>query len=186
MESPDQNLPAQAERQYTVAKAPLRNLPAEKRAQIAQEVLQAYAAGEEIADLAPSYDVSDVTLYALLIREHETEWKQAQIGRGLARKARAYRDLDELRTQLRSSQQTNEDGEKAPHDQISLARIQHQIKLAEVQCKRAEWELERIYRRVYGQEAVTGGSALHISLNFGTNQTQGHVVDAEVVSETKT
>ena len=172
----------------SLAKRPLKNLPAERRAQIAQEALQAYESGEEIADIAPNYDISDVTLYALLIRDHEEEWKKAQVSRGLARKARAYKDLDELRDQLRSTQQTDDEGKKtAPHDQISLARIQHQIKLAEVQCKRAEWELERVYRRVYGQDQGSGsGNALSITLNLGTNQAQGQVIDAEVVSETKT
>jgi hypothetical protein len=155
---------AVATRTYSVTKRPLGKLPAEQRAKIAAELLEGYGTGEEIADLAPNYGISDVTAYALLIRDHEEEWKQAQIARALARKAQVSNDLSELRTQLR-------DAETAL-DALSLTRIQHQIRLAEVQAKRAEWELEKVYRRVYGQDAPEQGSRVAIQINLGTNDAQ--------------
>jgi transposase-like protein len=156
-------------RQLSVAKRPLKNLPAERRAQIALEVLQAYQQGEEVADLAPEYGVSDVTLYALLLRDHEGEWKQAQESRALANKARANKDLQDLREQLWQA-------EKA-HDALSLARIREQVKLAEIQAKRAEWELERVMKRIYGSDVPQDGAGrVSITLNIGAQQQTEKIV----------
>jgi hypothetical protein len=165
----------------SLAKRPFHNVPEARREQIALELLTGYAQGKEVAEMAPEYGVSDVTAYALLIRDHEAEWKQAQEARAVVRRDKAVNDLQELRKQLWETQR------ETPHDLLSLARIREQVKLAEIQAKRAEWELERVFKRIYGQDqAAAGGSALHISLNFGTNQAQGQVVDAEVVGDTKT
>ena len=149
----------------SLAKRPLVNLPAERRAEIALEVLQAYERGEEVADLAPNYGVSDVTLYALLIRDHEEAWKNAQISRAVAKRAATAKDLQDLRTQLRSRTQ---EGTEEPHDALSLARIKEQVRLAEIQAKRAEWELERVYKRVYGQDVTPDQlGRVSITLNIG-------------------
>jgi hypothetical protein len=164
-------------RQVSVAKRPLKNLPAERRAQIALEVLQAYEDGEEVADLAPNYGVSDVTLYALLIRDHEEAWKSAQVSRALAKRAVANKDLEDLRLQLRSKTQ---ESSETPHDALSLARIREQIRLAEVQLKRAEWELERVYKRVYGQDVSQDGAGrVSITLNIGAKSGEGTTVEGE-------
>jgi hypothetical protein len=157
-----------------LAKKPLNSLPAEQRAQIALEVLQAYQQGEEVADLAPNYGVSDVTLYALLVRDHEEQWKQAQVSRALAKRSRTTKDLEELRAQLRDK---NQEGTETPHDALSLARIKEQVKLAEIQAKRAEWELERVYRRVYGQDVPADASGrVSITLNIGAEHKVEKVV----------
>lgn len=164
-----------------LSKRPMRDLTEAQRQQIALEVLKAYQQGEEVADLAPNYGVSDVTLYALLVRDHEEEWKQAQISRAIAKKARADRDLEELRLNLRD--------EEAHHDGVSLARVQQRIKIAEVQCKRAEWELERVYRRVYGQDAPAQLAQIVINVqnmrDMGTVGSQPtDVLSAKVESDT--
>ena len=152
----------------SLAKRPLANLPVERRAEIALEVLQAYERGEEVADIAPNYGVSDVTLYALLIRDHEEAWKQAQISRAVAKRALTAKDLEDLRTQLRSRTQ---EGTNEPHDTLSLARIKEQVKLAEIQAKRAEWELERVYKRVYGQDPGDNSAGrVSITLNIGAGE----------------
>jgi hypothetical protein len=165
------------QREVSVAKRPMKDLPAERRAQVALEVLQAYAQGEEVADLAPNYGVSDVTLYALLIRDHEEAWKQAQVSRALAKRDQSTGDLARLRLQLQSAMQENEDGTKTPHDMLSLARIKEQVKLAEIQAKRAEWELERVYRRVYGQDVQADASGrVSITLNIGAEHKVEKVV----------
>jgi hypothetical protein len=168
-------------RQVTVAKRPLANWPVEKRQQVALEVLGAYQEGQEIADLAPEYGVSDVTLYALLIRDHEDAWKDAQKSRAVSKRDRTTRDLEELRLKLRSATQETEEGKKTPHDALSLARIREQVRVAEIQAKRAEWELERVYRRLYGQDdGGAGVASVRITLNVGGgNDAQHKVIDAE-------
>lgn len=143
------------ERQLSVAKRPMQNVSVERRAEIALELLEAYKAGEEIAALAPAYNISDVTAYALLLRDHEEEWKAAQTARALARKATADADLEAIRQELADMKVIEKDPEKkAALDPFSLARIREQVKLAEVRAKRAEWELERVCKRIYGQDTT--------------------------------
>lgn len=130
-------------RDLTVAKKPLANLPVERRAEIAKDVLTRYINGEQVAQMAPDYGVSDVTIYALLLREHETEWKEIQRARALARLERAQDKV-----------------EKAP-DALSLARAREEV-------RSAQWELERLLRRIYGQDHQANESGrVSITLNIG-------------------
>jgi hypothetical protein len=77
--------------------------------------------------MASEYETSDVTLYALLLREHESDWKDIQEARALARLERSQ---NALRT--------------AP-DALSLARTREEV-------RSAQWELERLCRRLYGED----------------------------------
>ena len=122
-----QNKPVLAKKNYTVSKRPLNNFSQEERTQIAHTVLERYMAGEQVAAMAGEFGTSDVTIYALLLREHEEAWAEVQKARALARLERAQSDL-----------------EVAP-DAISLARAREQV-------RSAQWELERLLRRLYGQE----------------------------------
>jgi hypothetical protein len=148
-------VPSQS-RQLSVAKRPLANLPAERRGEIAQAILSRYMMGEQVAEMAPDYETSDVTLYALLLRDHEDEWKEAQRARALARSEGTNSELARLRKEAQT----------AP-DALSLARIREQIRIAEANQKSAQWELERVYRRIYGQDqAAGGGAAVQININL--------------------
>jgi hypothetical protein len=160
----------------SLAKRPMGNLPAERRKEIALELLTGYAEGREVAEMAPDYGVSDVTAYALLIRDHEGEWKQAQESRALANKARASKDLQDLREQLWRAE--------TAHDILSLARIREQVKLAEIQAKRAEWELERVMKRIYGQDQpLDTAGRLSITLNISGGNTTNAVQHGATVDE---
>ena len=139
-------LPASQGRQLSVAKRPLANLPEERRAEIAQSVLERYINGEQVAQMAPDYGVSDVTIYALLLREREEDWKEVQRARALARLERAQGEM-----------------ETAP-DVLSLARARERV-------KSAQWELERLLRRLYGQDQqADSGGKLSIVLNIGQRE----------------
>jgi hypothetical protein len=144
-------------RTLSVAKKPLANLPAERRTEIAQQVLERYINGEQVADMAPQYGVSDVTIYALLLREHEDDWKEVQKARALARKERAE---EKCRT--------------AP-DVLSLARAREEL-------RSAQWELERLLRRLYGQDQqVQNGAAVSINITLRRE----NATDERVVSSTE-
>src|SRR5262249_13123506 len=91
------------------------------------EILARYMAGEQIADMAPGYGYSDVSLYALLLREHEETWKHVQAARAIARMERSLIAIDKAT------------------DLIGLAREREKL-------KSSMWELERGLRRVYGNE----------------------------------
>ena len=67
-------LPPLQVRKYSVTMRPMRTIPDSERSKIAHEVLDRYINGEQVADIAPDYKVSDVTMYALLIRDHEAAW----------------------------------------------------------------------------------------------------------------
>jgi hypothetical protein len=106
----------------------LKALSEERRAQIADEVLARYLHGEQVAAMAPEFNTSDVTLYALLLRDHEQEWKDAQIARALAR-------LEKNQTAIEFAA-----------DPLSLARARELV-------RSAQWELERILSRIFGQKS---------------------------------
>ena len=130
------------ERQYSVAKRPLHQVPAEERAKIAATVLDRYINGEQVANIAPEYGVSDVTIYALLLREHQDAWKDIQTARALARLEKAQDDLE------------------TANDALSLARARERV-------RSAQWELERLMRRIYGQnQEVSGQAPISISINL--------------------
>lgn len=148
--------PVTPDRQLSVAKKPLANLPAERRLEIAESVLTRYINGEQVAAMAPEYGVSDVTIYALLLREHEDDWKEVQRARALARLERSQEEL------------------KTAPDSLSLARAREQV-------RSAQWELERLLRRLYGQDAPAHtGQAVSININLGAARTapaEGQVID---------
>jgi hypothetical protein len=156
-------------KQLSVAKRPLAHLPAERRDEIAQAILARYMMGEQVAEMAPDYQTSDVTLYALLLRDHEDEWKEAQRARALARSEGVNSELARLRKEAQTAS-----------DALSLARIREQIRIAEANQKSAQWELERVYRRIYGQDqAAGGGAAVQININLRReNATVERVVGA--------
>lgn len=105
--------------------------------------------------MAPEFGISDVTAYALLLRDHQEEWKEAQRARALAR-------LDRAQNQLKT----------AP-DALSLARAREEVRAA-------QWELERLLRRLYGQDAPQVQQAVQININLRRNN--GDLSTAETVS----
>jgi hypothetical protein len=147
------------ERALSVAKRPLGNLPAERRAEIADQVLDRYMQGEQVAAMSSEYGTSDVTIYALLLRERQDEWKDIQTARALARLEVAQ---DKLGTAA---------------DALSLARAREQV-------RSAQWELERLLSRLYGQKQEvqhTVAPVLHIHLA----QDVGTVIEHAPQIETK-
>lgn len=137
-----------------LAKNPFKSLPEARRAEIAEQVIARYLHGEQVADMAVEFSTSDVTLYALLLRDHETEWKDAQTARALARLERENRGL-----------------EVAP-DPLSLARARELV-------RSAQWELERLLNRIFGpKQEVT-----HISADLGDRlrRARERVIEGEIL-----
>jgi hypothetical protein len=121
-------------------KTPLANL--DRKAFIA-EALNRYEQGELMVDIALSIGLKGAEqIYRLLIAEVPDEWKSYQA-------ARALRRLEDATRQL----------ENAP-DALSLAR-------AREQTKAAQWELERLLRRIYGQDVPANlAQAVQININL--------------------
>ena len=93
-----------------------------------QVVLARYIGEERTQDIAQSYGVSRVALNTWLRKVAEEEWKDAQVARGIERKEKA-------------------------EDALDAATDMFQVNKAQAQLKAAQWDLERTYRRVYGDRA---------------------------------
>ena len=160
----------------TVALRPLRHISETERAQIAATVLDRYIAGEQVANIAPEYNTSDVTIYALLLREHQDAWKDIQTARALARLERAQDALATLSDRL---------GTETAFDALSLARIREQTKLLEVKVKSAQWELERLLKRLYATaQEITGadGGVLQVEIvRYGTQTIEGEAQEVKAM-----
>ena len=108
-------------------------------------VLQRYLSDESTKDIAESYGVTRQALNQFLIRTAEQEWKDAQVARAIARKESAEDDLD--------------NAESTP-DALALSRTRERLKAA-------QWDLERVCRRIYGQDAPpAGANAVQININL--------------------
>lgn len=91
-------------------------------------VIDRYLDGERTADIAQSLGVHRTALNYHLLRNLEDDWKHAQVAIGLT-------DL----------QQAENDLEVAP-DALALARAREQL-------RGAQWRLERLCARIFGQQS---------------------------------
>lgn len=101
-----------------------------------KQVLLRYLADESTLDIAKDFGVTRSALNKWLRKECEEEWLEAQCARAIARKERAEDALEEA---------TNA---------TEIAR-------AEKVLKGAQWELEKVNRRIYGQETMN----INLNLN---------------------
>ena len=91
------------------------------------DLLKRYLSDESTNDIAASYDVTRQALSRFLLRNAEEEWKEAQVVRAIARKEAA------------------EDAMEVANDPLALAKARELLKAA-------QWDLERVCRRIYGEE----------------------------------
>ena len=122
----------------------------------AQDVLARYMQGETTTQIADSLDVTRQGLGYWLRQHAQEDWREAQIILAVERKEKAEDDLD------------------AANDALSLARAREQL-------RGAQWELERVFNRVYAQkQELTGkdGGPLQVQIvRFGeTIEGQSSVV----------
>ncbi len=95
-------------------------------------ILQAYLAGQTGAQIANTLGVTPEAVYMHLLRHAADEWRDHQAARALWRLERAEEKI----------------GEAA--DGLALGRAREEL-------RSAQWSLERLARRIYGQQvALTG------------------------------
>lgn len=124
-------------------------------------ILQRYLSDESTNDIAKSYGVTRQALGQYLLSVAEDEWKSAQVARALSRKEDAEDDFAKARQDLQDAE-----GKKIDRDarELSLARV----KVAEANLKSAQWDLERVCRRIYGQDVTPDQlGRVNIVLNIG-------------------
>lgn len=91
-------------------------------------VVERYIAGEKIKTMAQQYGVSDISLYAFLLRNVPDEWMAAQSARAFAKKERG------------------EDGLEDAEDPLEVAKARETLRAG-------QWDLERVRRKDYGRES---------------------------------
>ena len=113
-----------------------------------QTILSRYSTGEEMAEIAQSYGLTSADqIYRQLIEQCPDEWKAHQA-------AKALRRLEEATTTLESTNPLE------PGAKVHLG-------LARTRVAAAQWELERLLRRLYGTEQANVGAAIQLNINLG-------------------
>ncbi len=125
-------------------------------------VLDRYLKDETSTQIAASYGVTRAALSYFMLKHAEEQWKDAQVVKAIKNKEDA------------------EDALSTAQNALDLARAREQLRAA-------QWDLERVCRRIYGQDAPpAGANAVQININLrgqsATNAAQ-HEVDAQIVRE---
>ncbi len=90
-------------------------------------ILIRYLSDQSTAEIAKDYGCTRQALGQFLLKNAEEEWKEAQVARAIARKEKAEDDME------------------TANDPLSLASARERL-------KSAQWDLERVCRRIYGQD----------------------------------
>ena len=135
------NLPARWVKGLAKANAnrPLAGIDATGKRDIALGVIERCLNGEYPKDIAPELGISRQALNDILLTYAEDEWKRCQVTRALTAKEKAEDDLE------------------AADDALALARARERLKAA-------QWDLERVCRRIYGQDH---GVTINIDSDWG-------------------
>lgn len=120
---------------------PIRALPEQERGKLLDAILDHYENGTSIYEIANALGVDNATLYRQLIKHRLEDWKEV-------RSARYHSLIEEAEKTMK----------EAP-DVLAVTRAREQL-------ANARWMLERLQRRIYGQDAPTAGNAVQININL--------------------
>jgi len=124
----------------------LASLPPAELNAVLERAIEEYGRGVSVYAIANGLGVEHTTLYRQLIKHKEAEWRDAKESRALA-------ELEEAEEEM-----------KLARDPIALTR-------ARERCRAAQWQLERLMRRIYGQEArADNAGRVSITLNIGARE----------------
>jgi hypothetical protein len=131
------------------------NLPALRGAD-PKTILARYLSDESTKVIAADYGVTRQALGQFLLKHAETEWKEAQVARAISRKEQAEDDMDSIGAKIEAA-------DKEERDRLTLT-----LSLARERLKAAQWDLERVCRRIYGQDVTPDQlGRVSITLNIG-------------------
>ena len=120
-----------------------------------QSILAAYEQGLDIPEQAKQYGVSHQAIYRHLLTKEPEAWKEYQAARALA-------ELEEWDRAVKSAE-----------DALALARAREGL-------RSAQWKLERLMRRLYGDDrGQQQGLEGRITINIGVSRTGNLNVQAE-------
>lgn len=121
---------------------PIRSLPEAQKTQLLDTILAHYECGVSIYELADKLGVDNATLYRHLIKYRPDEWQEV-------RAARYHSQIEEAEKNM-----------KEASDPLAVTRAREQL-------ANARWMLERLQRKIYGQDlAHVGGSSVQINIGI--------------------
>lgn len=112
-----------------------------------QDILTRYLNDESTEDIAHSYGVSRGALYYYLRTKAEGVWRESQVTRALSVKEKADERLEAIQARIDAFKTLDKETFEREKEACRL-----QLQLAREQASRAEWELERLMSRLYGQK----------------------------------
>jgi hypothetical protein len=148
-----------------VAKAPnpayrvWRGIEPTERDQRLQAVLHRYVNDEKLEHIAKDIGLSRSALNMALLEYAEGDWKRIQVARAMTRLDKANEELE------------------LASDMLTLSRAREGL-------RSAQWELERLLRRLYGQDAPAN-IQVPIQINIGIERTQNPTLEAQVIDKTE-
>jgi len=125
-------------------KKKLDNLPANARSTLLDNAIEQYGAGRSVYEIAKEIGVEHTTLYRQLIKHKEGEWREAKISKALI-------DVEQAEENVRTAL-----------DALALSRAREQFRIA-------SWHLERLWRKMYGQDAPSSVAAVQVNINLRRN-----------------
>ena len=120
---------------------------------ILQRFLDEKESGEQIAR---SYGVTRAALSLHMIKHADQEWKDAQVAKALRRKEDAEALMDRA------------------DNALDLTRAREQL-------RSAQWDLERVCRRIYGQDQPPQAVAA-VQISIGITRKDSQVIDVETIA----
>ena len=140
-----------------------RNVPEAERNERLQGVITRFVNDEKLADIAKDIGLSHSALCMALLEYAEDDWKRAQVARAI--------------TRLEKSRTARDDAS----DMLNLVRARDDE-------KSAQWELERLLRRLYGQDQPANVSQVVVisvaDLRASQQTHDNHTHDAQVIDIT--
>jgi len=150
---------------------PLGRMTESARAELIEGALEKLGQDETLVNVAKHYGISYGLLVTALLEYAEEDWKRLQIARAHNAVNKAATKRANISAQLDEWQEMEKNGEKTPETQLTYARIREQLRLAEHDERSAQWHLERLQRRIYGQEAQADNAGrVSITLNIGARE----------------
>jgi len=127
---------------------PIRALPETEQIKLLDAILSHYENGTSIYAIAEQLGVDNATIYRQLIKHRLEDWKEV-------RSARYHSLIEEAEKNM-----------KEATDPLAVTRAREQL-------ANARWMLERLQRKIYGQDqAAAGVNAVQININLRRDQAQ--------------
>lgn len=129
-----------------------------------RDILERYLNGESTPQIAASFGVTKQALSLWLITKAENDWKASQLVKAIERKDKAEELIETAATML------------------DLTRGREML-------RSAQWDLERVCRRIYGQDVAQVAQAVQININLrresATNAVQHEPIQLDVSKDDK-